>query len=71
MAPKVIKPQPGTKANNVVLVHGLYADGSCWLDVIPYLQTAGLSVTAAAVPAGGTNIRWPRAKSYAIVQAGY
>ena len=31
---------------NVVLVHGLYADGSSWLDVIPYLQRAGLKVTA-------------------------
>ena len=33
-------------AKNVVLVHGLYADGSSWLDVIPYLQAAGLHVTA-------------------------
>jgi len=37
-------------ANNVVLVHGLYADGSCWLDVIPYLQKAGLNVTAVQNP---------------------
>jgi hypothetical protein len=28
-------------ANNVVLVHGLFADGSCWSEVIPRLQTAG------------------------------
>jgi hypothetical protein len=32
-------------AKNVVLVHGLYADGSSWIDVIPYLQRAGLNVT--------------------------
>jgi pimeloyl-ACP methyl ester carboxylesterase len=37
-------------ANNVVLVHGLYADGSCWLDVIRLLQSAGLKVTAVQNP---------------------
>jgi len=39
-----------TKASNVVLVHGLYADASCWIDVIPYLQNAGLNVTAVQNP---------------------
>src|SRR5215472_16313039 len=34
------------KARNVVLVHGLFADGSCWSEVIPRLQAAGLNVTA-------------------------
>jgi pimeloyl-ACP methyl ester carboxylesterase len=38
------------KAKNVVLVHGLYADGSCWLDVIPFLQKAGLNATAVQNP---------------------
>jgi len=37
-------------ANNVVLVHGLYADGSSWIDVIAYLQRAGLHVTAVWLP---------------------
>jgi pimeloyl-ACP methyl ester carboxylesterase len=37
-------------AKNVVLVHGLYADGSSWIDVIPYLQRAGMSVTAVQNP---------------------
>jgi pimeloyl-ACP methyl ester carboxylesterase len=37
-------------AKNVVLVHGLYADGSSWSDVIPYLQRAGLNVTAVQNP---------------------
>jgi hypothetical protein len=37
-------------AKNVVLVHGLYADGSSWIDVIPYLQRAGLKVTAVQNP---------------------
>ena len=31
-------------ARNVVLVHGLFADGSCWAEVIPRLQAAGLNV---------------------------
>lgn len=35
---------------NVVLVHGAWADGSCWLDVIPRLQAAGLRVTAVQNP---------------------
>ncbi len=38
--------QPTPKAKNVVLVHGLYADGSCWSEVIARLQARGLSATA-------------------------
>jgi pimeloyl-ACP methyl ester carboxylesterase len=37
---------PPVKAVNVVLVHGAWADGSSWSDVIPLLQDAGLHVTA-------------------------
>jgi len=40
----------GPNAKNVVLVHGLYADGSSWLDVIPYLQKAGLNAAAVQNP---------------------
>jgi len=32
-----------TAARNVVLVHGLFADGSCWSEVIARLQAAGLN----------------------------
>ena len=39
-----------TKARNVVLVHGLFADGSCWSEVIAGLQAAGLNVTAVQNP---------------------
>jgi pimeloyl-ACP methyl ester carboxylesterase len=39
-----------TKARNVVLVHGLFADGSCWTEVIPRLQLAGLNVTSVQNP---------------------
>jgi pimeloyl-ACP methyl ester carboxylesterase len=38
------------KATNVVLVHGAWADGSSWAKVIPYLQSAGLKVTAVQNP---------------------
>jgi pimeloyl-ACP methyl ester carboxylesterase len=39
-----------TKARNVALVHGLFADGSCWSEVIPRLQAAGLNVTSVQNP---------------------
>ncbi|MGY4402439.1 alpha/beta fold hydrolase [Bradyrhizobium sp. USDA 3315] len=41
---------PPVKARNVVLVHGLFADGSCWSEVIPRLQAAGLNVTSVQNP---------------------
>ena len=37
-------------ARNIVLVHGLFADGSCWSEVIARLQTAGLNVTSVQNP---------------------
>ena len=37
-------------AKNVVLVHGLFADGSCWTEVIARLQAAGLNATAVQNP---------------------
>jgi pimeloyl-ACP methyl ester carboxylesterase len=39
-----------TKARNVVLVHGLFADGSCWAEVIGRLQAVGLNATAVQNP---------------------
>src|ERR1700751_2617552 len=39
-----------SKARNVVLVHGLFADGSCWSEVIARLQAAGLNATAVQNP---------------------
>ena len=38
------------RAKTVVLVHGLFADGSSWSEVIPRLQTAGLNVTSVQNP---------------------
>ena len=42
--------QPAPKARNVVLVHGLFADGSSWSEVIARLQAAGLNVTSVQNP---------------------
>jgi pimeloyl-ACP methyl ester carboxylesterase len=39
-----------TRARNVVLVHGLFADGSSWTEVIARLQAAGLNVTSVQNP---------------------
>lgn len=50
MASRVLQAQNVPKAKNVVLVHGLYADGSSWGEVIPHLQRAGLNVTAVQNP---------------------
>ena len=36
---------------NIVLVHGAWADGSCWSGVIERLQAAGYQVRAPPVPA--------------------
>jgi pimeloyl-ACP methyl ester carboxylesterase len=38
------------RARNIVMVHGLFADGSCWSEVIARLQAAGLNVTSVQNP---------------------
>ena len=38
------------KARNVVMAHGLFADGSCWSEVIARLLAAGLNPTAVQNP---------------------
>jgi pimeloyl-ACP methyl ester carboxylesterase len=40
-----VNPQP-----NILLVHGAWADGSCWSDVIALLQARGYTVTAPQFP---------------------
>src|SRR5947209_12461633 len=42
--------QPAVSVRNVVLVHGAYADGSCWSEVIGRLQRVGLKATAVQNP---------------------
>jgi pimeloyl-ACP methyl ester carboxylesterase len=41
---------PPAQVRNVVLVHGLFADGSSWGKVIPLLQAQGLRVTSVQNP---------------------
>ena len=39
-----------TARPNIVLVHGAWADGSCWTGVIERLQEAGYNVRAPQFP---------------------
>ena len=50
LVPPSIRAQDRPAARNVVLVHGLFADGSCWAEVIGRLQSAGLNVTSVQNP---------------------
>jgi len=50
MMPAAARAQATVKARNAVLVHGAWADGSSWGEVIPRLQAAGLNVTAVQNP---------------------
>jgi pimeloyl-ACP methyl ester carboxylesterase len=47
-----LRPRPvfRGRVRNVVLVHGAYADGSCWSEVIERLQAAGVTATAVQNP---------------------
>jgi pimeloyl-ACP methyl ester carboxylesterase len=38
------------KVKNVVLIHGAWADGSCWWKIVPKLESSGLQVTAVQLP---------------------
>ncbi len=49
-APAFASPSAAIRARNVVLVHGAFADGSSWSEVIPRLQVAGLNVTTVQNP---------------------
>jgi hypothetical protein len=42
--------QPAPVARNVVLVHGLFADGSSWSEVIARLQAAGSTSRPCKIP---------------------
>ena len=39
-----------TNATNIVLVHGIWADGSSWSKVIPILKNAGHRIIAVQLP---------------------
>ena len=42
--------QTPPKTKNVVFVHGLFADGSCWSKVIARLQQKGVNCTSVQKP---------------------
>ena len=46
----IAAPPVATTARNIVLVHGLFADGSSWSEVIARLQPKGLNVTSVQNP---------------------
>jgi pimeloyl-ACP methyl ester carboxylesterase len=47
---RLVRAETAPAARNIVLVHGLFADGSCWSEVIARLQAAGLNVTSVQNP---------------------
>jgi hypothetical protein len=49
-AQALAQPTGPAEARNVVLVHGAWADGSSWSEVIARLQATGLRVTAVQNP---------------------
>ncbi len=50
LIPAVARAAPLPRAKNIVLVHGLFADGSCWTEVIARLEPKGLNVTSVQNP---------------------
>jgi len=50
LGPRLLRAQNRPEARNIVLVHGLFADGSCWSQVIARLQAVGLNVTSVQNP---------------------
>jgi pimeloyl-ACP methyl ester carboxylesterase len=48
-------PKSSKAKRSIVLVHGAYADGSCWSDVIQELQATGVTVTSVQNPLTSLN----------------
>jgi pimeloyl-ACP methyl ester carboxylesterase len=57
-------------AKNVVLVHGAWADGSCWSSVIQRLQREGYNVTAPQLPLTAMPDNLARVRQVLAVQDG-
>ena len=47
---RIASAQTSPKTRNVVFVHGLFADGSCWSKVIARLQQNGINCTSVQNP---------------------
>jgi pimeloyl-ACP methyl ester carboxylesterase len=50
LSPRLARAENRPVARNIILVHGLFADGSSWSEVIARLQAAGLNVTSVQNP---------------------
>ena len=50
LMPRWARAASGPAVRNVVLVHGLFADGSCWSEVIARLQKVGMNATSVQNP---------------------
>src|SRR4051812_14627672 len=52
LSPSLVLATPAVrpKARNIVMVHGLFADGSSWFEVIARLQAHGFNVTSVQNP---------------------
>ena len=50
LMPRLARAENRAAARNIVLVHGLFADGSSWSEVIARLQAAGLNVISVQNP---------------------
>lgn len=59
-----------TGAKNIVLVHGAWADGSCWSDVIERLQQAGYQVTGVQIPLESLDDDAARVQEVLVAQTG-
>jgi pimeloyl-ACP methyl ester carboxylesterase len=55
---------------NILLVHGAWADGSCWSAVIPALQSDGHRVTAVQLPETSTTADVARVRHVLSLQDG-
>ena len=57
-----------TPKPNIVLVHGAWADGSCWSSVIEGLQAKGYHVIAPQFPESSWQPTWPGCVRCSIVK---
>src|SRR3954453_8506640 len=67
---RVASAQTSLKTKNVVFVHGLFADGSCWSKVIARLQQNGVNCTSAQNPLTSLHEAWEAARLAIAAQPG-
>src|SRR5260370_2043477 len=50
LLPRLARAEADRGARNIVLLHALFSDGSCWSEAIARLQEAGLNATSVQTP---------------------